>query len=59
MKILRMTAVKKKLSVSKATIYRWIKNGEFPTPLHLGPRTVGWSEASIDEWLASRPGAKG
>ena len=54
MKILRMPAVKRKLSISKATIYRWIKNGEFPAPLQLGPRTVGWSEDSIEKWLASR-----
>ena len=54
MKILRLAAVKEKLSISKATIYRWIQTEEFPAPLHLGPRAVGWSEASIDKWLASR-----
>jgi prophage regulatory protein len=31
-----------------------IKNGEFPTPVSLGPRAVGWLEAEIDSWTASR-----
>lgn len=59
MKILRLVAIQEKLGISKATIYRWMKSEGFPAPLRLGPRAVGWTEASIDEWLASRPCARG
>lgn len=54
MKILRLTAVLKKLGISKATVYRWIQTEGFPAPIHLGPRAVGWTEASIDEWLINK-----
>jgi prophage regulatory protein len=54
MKILRLRAVLEKLGISKATVYRWIRTEDFPAPIHLGPRAVGWSEASINKWLAGR-----
>ena len=55
MKILRLAAVREKLGISKATVYRWMQTEGFPAPLCLGPRAVGWLESSIDKWLASRP----
>ncbi|HEY1603180.1 MAG TPA: helix-turn-helix domain-containing protein [Pirellulales bacterium] len=39
------------LSVCAHTIRRWVKAGRFPTPLKLG-RTVRWSEAAVQEWIA-------
>lgn len=59
MKILRLAAVLEKLGISKATVYRWIESEGFPAPLRLGPRAVGWSEASIEKWLTSRPCTRG
>ncbi len=54
MKILRLTAVLEKLGISKATVYRWIQTEGFPSPIHLGPRAVGWTEDSIEKWVESR-----
>ena len=45
--------------ISKATLWRWRKAGEFPHPIQLGPNTVGWRRGDVDEWLASRPLATG
>ena len=45
--------------ISKATLWRWRKAGEFPPPIQLGPNTVGWRRGDVDEWLASRPLATG
>jgi prophage regulatory protein len=28
--------------------------GRFPQRVHLGPNSVGWVEAEIDEWLEQR-----
>lgn len=47
------------LAVSKATLWRWRKSGSFPAPIQLGPNTVGWRREVIENWLSSRPIARG
>lgn len=49
--ILRLPAVKARTGLSRSTIYLRITEGDFPTPIRLGGRAVGWVEAEIDEWL--------
>ena len=39
------------LGVSRATIWRWRNSGEFPKPLSLGPRLIGWRASDIQVWL--------
>ena len=34
---------------------RKVKAGEFPKPIELSDRRIGWREDEVDEWLASRP----
>lgn len=57
-RIIRMPALKNKVGESKATIYRQITRGEFPRPIKLSTRSVGWLEDEIDHWLESRPRSK-
>lgn len=52
--ILRCREVQTKTGLSRSTIYNYIAKGQFPAPINLGPRTVGWVESEIDDWLASR-----
>ena len=52
--ILRLPHVRRKTGLSRSTIYLRASLGEFPKPIHLGPRCVGWVEAEIDQWLNSR-----
>lgn len=47
------------VGVSKATLWRWRRDGAFPNPVQLGPNTVGWHREDVDDWLASRPLATG
>ena len=49
--ILRLPAVKARTGLSRSTIYARISNGDFPTPVSLGVRAVGWVEAEINSWL--------
>lgn len=35
--------------VSKSTWYAGVKDGRFPKPIKLGPRTTVWNESDIDE----------
>ena len=52
--LLRLRQVKARTGLSRSTIYLKIKVGEFPAQVSLGPRAVGWLEAEIEHWIASR-----
>jgi predicted DNA-binding transcriptional regulator AlpA len=44
--------------VNWTTLHRWVARGNFPPGRYLGPSTRVWTEAEIEEWLASRPTSK-
>lgn len=52
--ILRLPEVKQRTGLSRSTIYLRIANSEFPVPISLGGRSVGWLETSIDEWITAK-----
>jgi len=52
--ILRLPAVKSRTGLSRSTIYLRLSRGEFPKPIALGPRAVGWLENEVQEWLEQR-----
>lgn len=52
--ILRRKQVEARTGLSRSTIYQRISLGEFPAPVSLGARAVGWIESEITDWLANR-----
>jgi prophage regulatory protein len=52
--ILRLPAVKARTGLSRSTIYQRISDRQFPAPVNLGARAVGWLESSVDAWLAAQ-----
>ncbi|MBL4725634.1 MAG: AlpA family transcriptional regulator [Rhizobiaceae bacterium] len=54
-RILRRREVEACTGLSRATIYEGIANGEFPRPVKIGRRAVGWPESVVADWLANRP----
>ena len=52
--ILRLPEVKNRTGLSRSTIYLRMANSEFPHPISLGGRSVGWLEQDIDEWIVER-----
>jgi len=50
-KILRLPSVKQQTGLSRSTIYLRVKEGQFPKPVSLGGRSVGWIESEIQAWL--------
>ena len=51
-RILRLPAVEDRTGLKKTTIYARIKAGKFPRPAaQLGPRSVGWLESDIEQWI--------
>ena len=53
-RILRRREVLDRVGVGQSTLYDWMKRGEFPRPVALGSKLVGWRESDIDGWIASR-----
>ena len=53
-RILRRDAVLDRVGFSYSTLRRKVKAGEFPQPIRLGPRMIGWWEFEVGEWLDSR-----
>ena len=56
-KILRRLDVQRITGLSKATIWRLVKEGSLPRPIKLGARAVGWKSNEIADWIESRPRA--
>jgi prophage regulatory protein len=52
--VIPLTAVLIKTSLSRPTIYRLIKKGQFPSPRKVGTKSV-WEEDAIDRWLSDLP----
>ena len=53
-KVLRLPAVTESTGLSRSTIYLRIANNEFPKPISLGGRSVGWLEEDINQWLEKK-----
>jgi prophage regulatory protein len=52
--IIRLSQAILKTGLSRSTIYTLIKLGDFPKQIQLSPRTMGFLESEIDEWIAGR-----
>jgi predicted DNA-binding transcriptional regulator AlpA len=55
--IARLPDVIEMTGLARSTILKLVKSGQFPQPLQLSPRTVGWRVAAVEKWLADRPTA--
>lgn len=54
MSFLRLPEVKRMTGLSRSSIYMQIKTGQFPAPVKLGGRAVGWVEDEILTWARDR-----
>ena len=55
---LRFPEVKFRTGLSRTTIHRLIKDGDFPCPKKLGKRAVGWLSSDVARWREARPEAR-
>lgn len=51
-RLLRLRDVAHLVGLSKATIYRRIRAGEFPPPVSAGGHSVRWKASTIEAWMA-------
>jgi prophage regulatory protein len=53
-RFLRWPQVRDRVPLSKSTIHRKVKSGEFPQPRQLGKRSIGWVESEVTAWIAAQ-----
>jgi prophage regulatory protein len=51
---LRLPKVEERTGQSRTGIYEGVARGDFPAPIHIGPRAIGWVEDEIDDWIEAR-----
>ncbi len=51
-------AVAARYESSRATVWRWVKTGQFPQPVKLGAGTTRWRLADLEQWEAQQGGAQ-
>ncbi len=53
-RILRIREVIEITGLSRTTVWRMERKGEFPTRVQLGVGSVGWRDSELRNWLANR-----
>ncbi|MEI7670316.1 MAG: AlpA family transcriptional regulator [Pseudomonadota bacterium] len=53
-RFIKLPETEKRTGYKRASIYKKIKEGKFPSPYPLGDRAVGWLESDIDNWIEER-----
>ena len=53
-KLLRTGDLTQLLGISRSSIRNWTKTGQFPKPIKLGPRAIGWWSDEIEAWIENR-----
>ncbi len=53
-RIVRFNEVKERTGLSGSTIWAKIKTGEFPQPIRLTERTIGFEESEIEAFIERR-----
>lgn len=56
--ILRRREVQSRTGLPSSSLYALIAKGEFPKPIPLSTRRVGWITSEVDEWLRKRIAAR-
>jgi prophage regulatory protein len=50
----RLSQLKEKLSVSRSSIWSWVRDGSFPKPIKLGKNCTAWNSEDVHAWVQSR-----
>ena len=56
-RLLRLPEVLRLCGISRSALYEMIARGDFPRPVRIGSRSVGWRLRDIRTWLDNRPPA--
>lgn len=54
-KLLSEKELVEQIGLSRVTLWRMVRAGEFPPPLALSEMRKGWRESAVSEWIETRP----
>ena len=57
-RILSQKAVLERVPLSRTTLWRLERNGNFPKRIQISPNRIGWLEMDVEAWLEERHGHK-
>ena len=57
--LFNVSQVENLCGISRQTIYRRMRAGDFPRPIKVGPRAVRWRSDELETWLDSRERSQG
>jgi len=52
-RVIRRPEVQTLTGIPRSTLYAKIAAGDFPAPIKIGQRAVGWREAEVNDWLSN------
>jgi prophage regulatory protein len=53
-RILRIAEVERITGFHRSTIWRFWHRGEFPAPVKIGKRAIGFSAEAVEAWISAR-----
>ena len=53
--LIRRKEVEELTGLSQSTIYEWMRQGNFPHPVRVGPHTVRWYLDEVMHFIHTRP----
>lgn len=54
-RILRRPQVEALIGLRKSALYQLVKAGQFPAPIQITKRAVGWRASDIEQWIRALP----
>jgi prophage regulatory protein len=54
MRIIRLKEVIDLTGLARSTIYKYIGEGRFPSPVSLGDRSIGFVESEVHDWILAK-----
>ncbi|WP_418648654.1 helix-turn-helix transcriptional regulator [Thauera butanivorans] len=57
-RFIRVGEVSAMIGLGKTTIYKYVSERRFPTPVALGGNRVAWLESEVLNWMCERVGAR-
>ena len=57
-RLLRLPDVLRLVGVSKSSLYNMIARRDFPAPVRIGRRAVGWLACEVHAWIETRARAR-
>ena len=53
--VIRISDVITQTGLPRSSLYAKVKEGNFPRPIKLGARAVGWRVDDVEAWISARP----